>query len=251
VVALGTCLPGSSANAQPLASPVSVDSTPLVGATAKQVHAAGTASKPATKVTYRCEFTTTRVACPGREAEAYKPYDGKRVTTEVLEVDDMEACERKARQAAKIVRLGTLQHKSVQSSFGTFEDARTCNPQSGVGNVGETTQSGDLRSADTSSDRAPSEELAATTESHVVVGTDESAFEPRRLKIRRGDSVVFVNRGNKRPMNVYSLGPKNAFELRAVQPGSSSSPMTFGETGTTMVEDAIRPRETLTISVQD
>jgi len=79
-----------------------------------------------------CELQITRVACPGKEAEAFKPYKGEKSTKESKTVADAAACKGKAEQAAKIVRKGTLSEKSVVATFdgapvaGTFKAESPC-----------------------------------------------------------------------------------------------------------------------------
>ncbi|WP_413288357.1 hypothetical protein [Bdellovibrio sp. HCB337] len=79
-----------------------------------------------------CELITTRKACPGKETEALKPYDGKNPTTEKVTADSEDACLKKAEKASKIIRKGTLTEKSVTAKFGgkdlgkTFSDKVDC-----------------------------------------------------------------------------------------------------------------------------
>lgn len=79
-----------------------------------------------------CELKIKRGACPGKEAEAYKPYMGKVQTSEKKEAADEKACLDLADKASKIVRKGTLNSKEVTASFGgkdlgkTFSDKAEC-----------------------------------------------------------------------------------------------------------------------------
>lgn len=80
-----------------------------------------------------CSFKTAREACPGKETEAYKPYDGKKETEDKKDVADEKACLGHAEKSAKIVRKGTLSSKKVHTiMFGgkdlgkTFEDKKDC-----------------------------------------------------------------------------------------------------------------------------
>ncbi len=80
-----------------------------------------------------CAFKTDRTACPGKETEAMKPYDGKNPTEDKKEVADEKACLTLAEKSAKIVRKGTLAAKKVTTvTFGgkdlgqTFEDKKDC-----------------------------------------------------------------------------------------------------------------------------
>ena len=72
-----------------------------------------------------------RDACAGKEAAAYKPYNGKTETEEKKTVGDEAACKAEAKKAAKIVRKGTLTKKTVSAMFdgkdaGTESDTAEC-----------------------------------------------------------------------------------------------------------------------------
>ena len=72
-----------------------------------------------------------RDACAGKEASAFKPYNGKSETEEKKTVADEAACKAEAKKAAKIVRKGTLSKKTVSASFdgkdaGTESDSAEC-----------------------------------------------------------------------------------------------------------------------------
>lgn len=79
-----------------------------------------------------CKISITRKACPGKEAEAFKPYSGKETTEESKAQDDVAKCEAFAEKSAKIVRKGTLTEKIVKGSFDgkdlgkTFSDKVDC-----------------------------------------------------------------------------------------------------------------------------
>lgn len=79
-----------------------------------------------------CELTVTRDACPGKETEALKPYEGKKETQEKKDVADEAACKAFATKTAKIVRKGTLASKKVTALFdgkavtGDFADTKAC-----------------------------------------------------------------------------------------------------------------------------
>jgi hypothetical protein len=80
-----------------------------------------------------CAFKTAREACPGKETEAFKPYEGKKETDDKKEVEDEKACLALAEKGAKIVRKGTLTSKKVHTvTFAgkdlakTFEDKKEC-----------------------------------------------------------------------------------------------------------------------------
>lgn len=71
-----------------------------------------------------CMLKTKRDACPGQEAKAYKPYNGK-VETEDKEAKatDAAACKAAAEKSVKIVRKGTLTKKTVVAMFDGKEVA--------------------------------------------------------------------------------------------------------------------------------
>jgi hypothetical protein len=80
-----------------------------------------------------CVFKTAREACPGKETEAFKPYDGKKETEDKKDVADDKACIALAEKSAKIVRKGTLVSKKVHTVMfagkdlgKTFEDKKDC-----------------------------------------------------------------------------------------------------------------------------
>lgn len=78
-----------------------------------------------------CQLSIDRTPCPGKEAEARKPYSGKNPTEEKTKAKDPEACLKDAEKAAKIIRKGTLTKKSVAAKFdgkdlGTKEDSVAC-----------------------------------------------------------------------------------------------------------------------------
>jgi hypothetical protein len=65
-----------------------------------------------------CTLSITRTACPGKEAEMLKPYDGKNPTEEKdAKATTEEACSKAAEKAAKIVRKGVLAKKAVMAKF--------------------------------------------------------------------------------------------------------------------------------------
>lgn len=78
-----------------------------------------------------CVLKIKRDACAGKEATAYKPYNGKTETEEKKTVGDEAACKAEAKKAAKIVRKGTLTKKTVTANFdgkdaGTESDSAEC-----------------------------------------------------------------------------------------------------------------------------
>ena len=79
-----------------------------------------------------CMLTIDRTPCPGKDAEARKPYAGKNPTEEKTKAKDAEACTKNGERAAKIIRKGTLGKKVVTIKFGdkdlgTKEDTVACN----------------------------------------------------------------------------------------------------------------------------
>lgn len=58
-----------------------------------------------------------RSACPGKEAEMLKPYNGKNPTTEKKTFGSVEECSKFAEKSSKIVRKGTLAGKKVTGTF--------------------------------------------------------------------------------------------------------------------------------------
>mgnify|MGYP003616758098 FL=1 len=73
-----------------------------------------------------------RSACPGKEAEMLKPYNGKNPTTEKKTFASAEECSKFAEKSSKIIRKGTLASKKVTGTFdGTalekmFEEKKDC-----------------------------------------------------------------------------------------------------------------------------
>ncbi|QDK36204.1 hypothetical protein [Bdellovibrio sp. NC01] len=79
-----------------------------------------------------CTITVDRKACPGKEVDALKPYNGKNPTDESKKLDSADACEKFAEKSAKIVRKGTLSEKKVTVKFDgkdlgkTFDEKSEC-----------------------------------------------------------------------------------------------------------------------------
>ncbi|WP_413291998.1 hypothetical protein ACLSU7_11290 [Bdellovibrio sp. HCB185ZH] len=79
-----------------------------------------------------CNISVDRKACPGKEVEAMKPYNGKNPTDETKKLDSAEACEKWAEKTSKIVRKGTLTEKKVTVKFDgkdlgkSFSDKAEC-----------------------------------------------------------------------------------------------------------------------------
>lgn len=90
--------------------------------------------------------------------------------------------------------------------------------------------------------------LMANAADHVISQKDEK-FDKTTLTINVGDSVNFKNDEATKIHNVFSLGPKNMFELQTQKPGSSSV-IKFNEEGETDVECAIHPKMKLKIVVK-
>ena len=65
-----------------------------------------------------CSLSIDRKACPGKEAEALKPYDGKNPTEEkIAKATTLDACTKEGDKASKIVRKGVLTKKTVKITF--------------------------------------------------------------------------------------------------------------------------------------
>lgn len=79
-----------------------------------------------------CVLKISREACPGKETEAYKPYNGKKETEEKKSAADEAACKKEAEKASKIVRKGTLSVKTVIATLdgkavaGDFKGTSEC-----------------------------------------------------------------------------------------------------------------------------
>jgi hypothetical protein len=79
----------------------------------------------------KCDIVVDRTPCPGKDAEAWKPYNGKNPAPDSNEkVDTEDACLKWAEKSSKIQRKGALAKKKVTSvSFNgkdlgkTFEGA--------------------------------------------------------------------------------------------------------------------------------
>lgn len=76
----------------------------------------------------KCVMKINRKACPGKETEAYKPYNGKVETEETKEAKDKADCEKQAEKSSKIVRKGALSLKTVNA---TFDGAALAKPYEG------------------------------------------------------------------------------------------------------------------------
>lgn len=92
--------------------------------------------------------------------------------------------------------------------------------------------------------------LATThaTASEQVVTQKGKAFSVKKLKIKVGESVKFVNEDTY-SHNVFSLSATKSFDLGSYPQGGAKS-VTFDKAGTVDVECAIHPEMTLTIEVE-
>lgn len=88
-----------------------------------------------------------------------------------------------------------------------------------------------------------------TFAAEVKIIQKDKKFDKKELTIEPGDVVLFQNDEKDITHNVFSLGPKNAFELKTQAPGTGS-PVTFKEEGVTEVECAIHPGMKLKVNVK-
>lgn len=89
--------------------------------------------------------------------------------------------------------------------------------------------------------------LQLNAKEHKISQKDKK-FDKKELTIEPGDVVIFMNVEKDVTHNVYSLGPKNSFELKTQPPGQKSS-VTFADAGDTEVECAIHPGMKLKVKV--
>ena len=82
-----------------------------------------------------------------------------------------------------------------------------------------------------------------------VVSQKNKKFDKEEIVVESGDTVQFFNEEKDITHNVYSLGPKNSFELKTQAPGSKSD-VVFKEEGETEVECAIHPGMKLKVKVK-
>lgn len=87
---------------------------------------------------------------------------------------------------------------------------------------------------------------AAGTE--LVVSQKGKAFSTKKLKIKVGDSVKFVN-DDPFSHNIFSLSAAKGFDLGSYPQGVAKS-VTFDKAGTVEIECAIHPDMTLVIEVE-
>lgn len=92
--------------------------------------------------------------------------------------------------------------------------------------------------------------LATTnaTAAEQVVAQKGKAFSVKKVKVKVGDSVKFVNQ-DPFSHNTFSLSAAKSFDLGSYPQGASKS-VTFDKAGTVEVECAIHPEMTLTIEVE-
>lgn len=81
-----------------------------------------------------------------------------------------------------------------------------------------------------------------------VVQKDKN-FDKKEMTVEAGDVINFKNEEKDITHNVFSLGPKNTFELKTQAPGKISS-VTFKDEGETDVECAIHPGMKLKVKVK-
>jgi len=88
----------------------------------------------------------------------------------------------------------------------------------------------------------------AATAAETVVAQKGKSFSVKKLKVKVGDSVKFVNE-DAYSHNVFSLSSTKSFDLGSYPQGGSKS-VSFDKPGTVEVECAIHPEMTLTIEVE-
>lgn len=89
----------------------------------------------------------------------------------------------------------------------------------------------------------------------IVISQKDKKFDKAEITIAPGDVLVFQNDEKDITHNVYSLGPKNAFELKTQPPCSTSptdckSKVEFKDEGETDVECAIHTGMKLKVKVK-
>jgi plastocyanin len=81
-----------------------------------------------------------------------------------------------------------------------------------------------------------------------TVAQKGKAFSVKKLKVKVGDSVKFVNE-DPFSHNIFSLSPAKSFDLGTFPQGGSKS-VTFDKAGTIDVECAIHPDMQMSIEVE-
>ena len=104
------------------------------------------------------------------------------------------------------------------------------------------------KAPDTKPNTGGAAETPGTGKSHQISQKDKK-FSVTEIKVKAGDSIVFKNDEKELTHNVYSLGPKNAFDIKVQAPGKSST-VPFNEKGVTDVECAIHPNMKLKVTVE-
>jgi len=82
----------------------------------------------------------------------------------------------------------------------------------------------------------------------VEVIQKDKKFDRNELTIKVGDTIDFKNEETNVTHNVFSMGPKNAFDIQSQKPKSSSK-VEFKEEGETEIECAIHPTMKLKVKV--
>jgi plastocyanin len=90
---------------------------------------------------------------------------------------------------------------------------------------------------------------SAALAADVTIIQKDKKFDKGEIKIKKGDKINFKNDEKDITHNVFSLGPKNAFELKTQAPGSTST-VEFKEAGSTDVECAIHTGRKLKVTVE-
>ncbi len=82
---------------------------------------------------------------------------------------------------------------------------------------------------------------------------DTAGKEVTAINAKIGDKLIFKNSESSVTHNVYSLSPKNSFELKTQKPGEQDPvPLTAGKhnKGTMEVECAIHPHMKLKVNIE-
>lgn len=90
--------------------------------------------------------------------------------------------------------------------------------------------------------------VSAIAAEHDIVQKTKQ-FDKKEITVNVGDVINFKNEEKDITHNVFSLGPKNTFELKTQAPGQASA-VTFKEEGDTDVECAIHPGMKLKVKVK-
>lgn len=71
-----------------------------------------------------CKLTVTRIACLGREAEAYSKCKGQKTCDEIVQVESIQQCEQEALDACQNAKLEITKQKTITVTFeGTTVDS--------------------------------------------------------------------------------------------------------------------------------